>query len=52
MNNGIGLIDSAILIYTRESGSKLWTVDKKILGLLKDEECYRRGCKINSVQQY
>ena len=41
LNKGVGLIDSAILVYTRESGSVLWTIDKKLLGLLKVDERYK-----------
>ena len=37
---GVGLIDCAILMYSRESGSTLWTKDKKLLSICKKEDLY------------
>lgn len=37
VNKGIGLIDSCIITATIKSGSKLWTLDKKIKAYLKDD---------------
>ncbi|MFQ5753342.1 MAG: PIN domain-containing protein [bacterium] len=40
INQGVGLIDGAILMYARETKSYIWTLDKKLLSLLKKEEKY------------
>ena len=40
VDKGIGLIDSAILIASREKSSFIWTLDKKLQRLLKKEEIY------------
>lgn len=37
---GVGLIDCAILMYCRESGSPLWTKDKKLLSICKKDDVY------------
>jgi hypothetical protein len=34
VSRGIGLIDAAIVLSTIDSGSVLWTLDKKIIGFL------------------
>jgi predicted nucleic acid-binding protein len=39
-SKGIGLIDSVILITARSHNAKIWTLDKKLLSLLKREEKY------------
>ena len=36
ISRGIGLIDSVIITATIQSGSKLWTLDKKILAFMND----------------
>ncbi len=38
--NGIGLIDSAIIYATIHSNSKLWTLDKKVIGAIDNEYLY------------
>jgi predicted nucleic acid-binding protein len=40
MDKGVGLIDGMILVAARETTSFVWTLDKKLLGLLKREEKY------------
>lgn len=37
---GVGLIDCAILMYCRETGSPLWTKDKKLLNICKKDDLY------------
>ena len=37
---GVGLIDCAILIYVRETGSFLWTKDKKLLKICKRDDLF------------
>lgn len=39
-DKGVGLIDCAILMYARETKSQVWTLDKKLLSILKKEETY------------
>jgi len=38
LDRGIGLIDSAIILASIESASLVWTLDKKILGVLSGEQ--------------
>ncbi|MFH0920743.1 MAG: PIN domain-containing protein [Fibrobacterota bacterium] len=38
---GIGLIDSAIIILAHETQSQVWTLDKKLLAVLKPYERYQ-----------
>jgi len=38
---GIGLIDSAIITLARETQSQVWTLDKKLLVVLKHSERYQ-----------
>lgn len=38
IDKGIGLIDSVIIVASRDTGSFIWTFDKKLLALLKKEE--------------
>jgi predicted nucleic acid-binding protein len=40
MNKGVGLIDGMIIVAARETSSFVWSLDKKLLGLLKREEKY------------
>jgi hypothetical protein len=40
-DKGIGLIDAAIAIAARETGSFVWTLDKKLLRILTKEEIYQ-----------
>ncbi len=40
ISKGIGLIDAVILMIARKSNSKIWTLDKKLLGLLKKSEMF------------
>jgi len=37
-SKGVGIIDAALLIAARKSKAKIWTLDKKLLNLLKAEE--------------
>ena len=41
VDKGIGLIDSAILIVSRESNSFVWSLDKKLNKILHKEERYK-----------
>lgn len=40
---GVGLIDGAILVAARETSSFVWTLDKRLLSLLRKEEMYLPG---------
>ena len=40
ISKGIGLIDCVILLTARKNNYKIWTLDKKIMSLLKNEEKY------------
>ncbi len=40
IDKGVGLIDCAILIASRESSSFIWTLDKKLIKTLRKEEKY------------
>lgn len=40
ISKGIGLIDTVILFSVKKSNSKLWTLDKKLLSVVKNEEKY------------
>jgi predicted nucleic acid-binding protein len=37
ISKGIGLIDAVLIIGSTETNSKLWTLDKRILGFIKPE---------------
>lgn len=37
---GVGLIDVSILVYSRKSKAKLWTLDKKLLKICTEEELF------------
>ena len=39
-SKGVGLIDCAILHYARKANAKLWTIDKKLLGICEDSDMY------------
>ena len=39
-SKGLGLIDSAIIILARETGSTIWTLDKKLRIVLRKNESY------------
>jgi predicted nucleic acid-binding protein len=41
VDKGIGLIDSVILIASRESNSFIWSLDKKLNKILHKEEKYK-----------
>jgi predicted nucleic acid-binding protein len=41
INKGVGLIDAMIIVASRETSSFVWSLDKKLLQLLKNEEKYR-----------
>lgn len=41
VDKGIGLIDSVILIASRESAAFIWSLDKKLNRILRKEEKYR-----------
>jgi predicted nucleic acid-binding protein len=43
IHKGIGLIDSAILVAARDTSSFIWTLDKKLLSILRKEEIYKPG---------
>ncbi len=38
LNHGIGLIDAILIFYARETGSKVWTLDKKLKMVLHKNE--------------
>lgn len=38
LDKGVGLIDSFIIVASRETSSFVWTLDKKLFQLLKKEE--------------
>ena len=38
VDKGIGLIDSVIIAASRDTGSFVWTLDKKLLAILRKEE--------------
>ncbi len=40
ISKGIGLIDSVIILSSRETLSKIWTLDKKLKKILKKEETF------------
>ena len=40
ISKGIGLIDVVILMIARRTNSKIWTLDEKLLGLLKKNEMF------------
>lgn len=37
---GVGLVDCAILLYCRETGSPLWTKDKKLQSICKKDDLF------------
>lgn len=39
-NKGVSLIDATIIVAARQSGSQIWSLDKKLLKVLKSEEVY------------
>lgn len=39
-SRGIGLIDCVIIIAARRENAKIWSLDKKLNSLLKNEEKY------------
>ena len=41
ISKGIGLIDSVIILSARETISKIWTLDKKLITILKKEEIFK-----------
>ena len=41
ISKGIGLIDTVIIVATKETKSKLWTLDKKILNNIEDEIIFK-----------
>lgn len=43
IDKGIGLIDSALLVASRESSSFIWTLDKRLNRILHKEEKYLPG---------
>jgi predicted nucleic acid-binding protein len=40
ISKGIGLIDTVILISAQKNNAKIWTLDKKLMRILKKEEKY------------
>ena len=40
IDKGIGLIDSIIIAASRDTGSFVWTLDKKLFAILRKEEKY------------
>jgi len=40
-SRGVGLIDAAIITYARENHLKIWSLDKKLLALLKSTEIFQ-----------
>lgn len=38
--SGVGLIDLAIIVAARHTGAKIWSRDKKLLSLLRQEEIF------------
>ena len=43
IDKGIGLIDSALLVASRESSSFIWTLDKRLNRILRKVEKYQPG---------
>lgn len=41
LDRGVGLIDAAILTYARERECKFWTLDRKLLSILAEEDRFR-----------
>lgn len=41
LSNGIGIIDSFIIIVAREAKSKVWSLDKKLNSILETEERFQ-----------
>ena len=39
-DNGVGLIDAVILMYSIKSESKIWTLDKKFIRVIPEELMY------------
>lgn len=42
LEQAVGLIDCTILMYCRETGSPLWTRDKKLLNICKKDDLYTK----------
>jgi predicted nucleic acid-binding protein len=40
VSKGVGLIDTVILISARRNKARVWTLDKKLAGILKSEEIF------------
>jgi predicted nucleic acid-binding protein len=40
INKGIGLIDSAIICFARKHNTKVWSLDKKLISILKNDEIF------------
>jgi predicted nucleic acid-binding protein len=43
LSKGIGIIDAAILISVIKSGARLWTLDKKLAGLVEENRLFKPG---------
>ncbi len=41
LDKGVGLIDSAILVYAKERDCKVWTLDKKLLSILTYKDRFK-----------
>lgn len=41
LDKGVGLIDSAILIYAKERECRVWTLDKKLLSILTYQDRFK-----------
>jgi predicted nucleic acid-binding protein len=40
---GVGLIDISILTYAQENNCQLWTIDKKLLGIMQQNDVFTTG---------
>jgi predicted nucleic acid-binding protein len=40
LDKGVGLVDCAILTYSRMFNAKLWTIDKKLLRICEQQDLY------------
>jgi predicted nucleic acid-binding protein len=40
IDKGIGLIDSAIICFSRKHNTKVWSLDKKLMSMLKNDEIF------------
>jgi predicted nucleic acid-binding protein len=43
VDKGIGLIDSAIVCFARKYNAQVWSLDKKLMSILKNDEVFAIG---------